>query len=391
MFSSRLSWSLEENCLAQKLRNTKSDGGTLFDLTESNPTQVGLPYPNKEILESLKQRNSLTYEADPLGLKEVRAHIASYHCKRGRDISPDHLVLTTSTSEAYSFLFKLLCDPGEGFLAPSPSYPLFHFLAALDAIKIDQYPLLFDDGWHLDFKELESAIKPSTRALAVVHPNNPTGSYLSLKEQTRLMDIMVDHRLSLIIDEVFYEYPLNRDRPPSFMNSTREGLTFVLGGLSKLAGLPQMKLSWIWVGGRPELRDKAITRLEHIADTYLTVSTPIQYAAHRLLELAPSIQHTILERVRSNYSWTREHLNGSPVTLLPSKGGWYGILKLPAIHTSTEWALTLLEQARIYTHPGDLFGLSSKGALVISLLTDGIKLQHGINKLVALVNTTCRT
>ncbi len=391
MFSSRIRWSLEESRLAQQLRKARKDGEPLFDLTESNPTRVGLPYPEKEILASLDAPGSLTYEASPLGLDEARASIAAYHRERGRDVSPEHLVLTTSTSEAYGFLFKLLCDPGERVLAPSPSYPLFDFLAALDGVELDHCPLLFDDGWHLDLEELSSMMKPSTRALLAVHPNNPTGSYHAEEEQRRLIEIAAERRLALVVDEVFYDYPLKGDPPSSFMGSTREGLVFVLGGLSKLAGLPQMKLSWIWVGGTPALQSEALTRLEHIADTYLSVGAPIQHAARRLLELAPAIQQSISERVRSNYRWTEEHLEGSPVTLLPSQGGWYGILRLPATCTAERWASILLERARVYTHPGELFGLSNGRALVVSLLTNDVTFRRGIDDLVALVDAICRT
>ncbi|HEY7820313.1 MAG TPA: pyridoxal phosphate-dependent aminotransferase, partial [Vicinamibacteria bacterium] len=334
------------------------------------------------IVPSFAEDAVLRYAPDPRGSPTAREAIAGYYRDRGAHIRPEDLFLTASTSEAYSFLFKLLCDGGDEVLVPRPSYPLFDFLAALDDVRPWSYPLRFDGAWHLDFAALESSLTERTRALVAVHPNNPTGSYLSADEGERLLDL----ELPLIADEVFLDFPLSEREPATFARSTR-GLVFVLSGLSKLAGLPQMKLGWIAIAGERELRREAALRLEHIADTYLSVGAPVQVAAPRLFELAPSIRREISERTRRNLTALREAAASAPeVTLLEPQGGWYATLRLPAVRRSEEWALSLLDEQSVYVHPGSFFGFELEACLVVSLLTPAGPFDEGLRRLLSAKN-----
>jgi aspartate/methionine/tyrosine aminotransferase len=376
-FSSRIRWSLETNELAELRSRKRERGEPVLDLTESNPTMAGISYPAYGILRSFADDAVLRYMPDPRGSLSAREAIAGYYRGRGAEIRPEDLFLTASTSEAYSFLFKLLCDGGDEVLVPRPSYPLFDFLAALDEVRPLPYLLRFDGAWHLDFPTLESSLTERTRALVAVHPNNPTGSYLSLEEGERLLDL----ELPLIADEVFLDFPLSGQEPSTFARSTR-GLVFVLSGLSKLAGLPQMKLGWIAIAGDRELRKEAATRLEHIADTYLSVGAPVQAAAPRLFELAPSIRREISERIRRNLAALREAAASAPeVTLHEPQGGWYATLRLPAVRKSEEWALSLLDQESVYVHPGAFFGFELEACIIVSLLTSTDPFEEGIRRL----------
>ena len=376
MFSERLG-SLEENELWRVLSRKRAAGDDVFDLTESNPTRVGLTYPNDEILEALAQPEALTYEPSPPGHLTARQAVARYYFERGRDVSPDDIVLTAGTSEAYSFLFKLLCEPGDEVLVPRPSYPLFETLASLEAVEPVHYSL--DDG-------PGDSLSPRCRAIVAVHPNNPTGSYVSDETAERLLTLSEENDVALIVDEVFLDYVIGRSAARSFAGAER-GLVFVLSGLSKLAGLPQMKLAWIATGGATERRKEARTRLEHIADAFLSVGTPVQLAAPRFLELAPSIRERIRERVGENLGALEQTLQDVPEVTFPvPDGGWYATLRLPAIASSEEWAIDFLERASVYLHPGVLFGFERDSHVVASLLPTPGRFRIEIERVLGLVS-----
>jgi alanine-synthesizing transaminase len=377
MFSKRIQWSLEENDLSRALARKRAAGAAILDLTESNPTRAGVAYPEAGIRKSFDTDALLQYVPDPRGTRSAREVVSNYYRERGVEVHPDAIFLTASTSEAYAFLFKLLCDPGDEILVPRPSYPLFDFLASLDAISPVSYALRFDGTWHLDFGALEAAITAKTRALVAVHPNNPTGSYVARADRERLFEL----RLPLIVDEVFLDFPLSKAAVESFAGST-QGLVFVLSGLSKLAGLPQMKLGWIAIAGDSENRTEAALRLEHVADAYLSVGTPVQAAAPALFSLGAETRRAIAERTRRNLDALRSAAIASPaVTLQAPEGGWYAPIRLPAVRSSEEWALSLLENESVYVHPGSFFGFDTEAYIVVSLLTREDVFDEGVHRI----------
>ena len=387
-FSKRIRWDLEENELARALARKRGAGTPVLDLTESNPTRAGFPYPAAGIRGSFDDEALLQYAPDPRGAESARSAVSGYYRERGADVSLDDVFLTASTSEAYGFLFKLLCDAGEEVLVPRPSYPLFDFLAALDEVKPVSYSLRFDGDWHLDFGTLEAALSEKSRALVAVHPNNPTGSYVSREDRERLLTLCADHGLALIVDEVFLDFPLTRKGGRETFASSRHGLSFVLSGLSKLAGLPQMKLGWIAVTGDRASRKEAALRLEHIADSYLSVGAPAQIAAPALLKLAPETRRLISERTLRNLDSLRRVVTSAPTMTLPMpEGGWYAAIRLPAVRSSEEWALSLLEQQSVYVHPGIFFGFDVEAYVVVSLLTPEEIFVGGVHRILRAVAT----
>ncbi|HXV61966.1 MAG TPA: pyridoxal phosphate-dependent aminotransferase [Vicinamibacteria bacterium] len=391
IFSNRLSWNLEENELSRALRRKREENHPVSDLTVSNPTRAGLSYPGEEILNALARAEALVYEPSAKGHLPAREAVARYYADRGCAIHADDVVLTASTSEAYGHVFKLLCDAGDEVLVPEPSYPLLRFLAALDEVKSIAYPLRLEDGWRIDLASLASLISPRTRALVVVNPNNPTGSYPTPDVRENLLELSETKGISLIVDEVFLDYPLQRNQEiPSFAGATA-GLVFVLSGLSKLAGLPQLKLAWIAIGGSPELTGEAANRLEHISDTYLSVGTPVQIAAPHLLALAPGIAERISLRTRSNLSVLSSLVPAEPsVSILPPEAGWYAPVRLPAIESSESWALRFLEEASVYVHPGAYFGFDREALVVVSLLTERAVFARGIREVLSVVSSRMR-
>jgi aspartate/methionine/tyrosine aminotransferase len=381
MFSERTNWSFAANRLACRLEERRLAGEEVLDLTESNPTRTGLDYPEAEILGALRDRNALLYEPTPFGLERARNAVAQYYLDRGKKISPDDILLTAGTSEAYSFLFKVLLDPGDRILIPRPSYPLFDYLAALESLDVVSYPLDFDGTWNLDTKALEGAIVDRTRAILAVHPGNPTGSYLKRDEIEALLDHCRRHQLSLVVDEVFFDYILEEDRERvRSLVGEESALTFVLSGLSKVVGLPQMKLSWIWMGGPDPSRLEARKRLEHVSDVFLSVGSPIQHALDSYLKLAEHIQPLISSRLSYNLAFLRDRISDSSIDVPPVGGGWYAVLRLPAIQSSEEWALKLLSYDNVYVHPGYLFDFPMGACLVVSLLTPPENFQEGIQR-----------
>jgi alanine-synthesizing transaminase len=386
-FSKRLRWDLEENDLARALARKRGAGTPVLDLTESNPTRAGFPYPAAEICGSFDDEALLQYAPDPRGAEAARAAVSDYYREHGADVALGDVFLTASTSEAYGFLFKLLCDAGEEVLVPRPSYPLFDFLAALDEVKPVSYSLRFDGDWHLDFGAIEAALSEKSRALVAVHPNNPTGSYVSREDRERLLTLCADRGLALLVDEVFLDFPLTRTAAAeSFAGSTR-GLLFVLSGLSKLAGLPQMKLGWIVVTGDRENRKEAVLRLEHIADSYLSVGAPVQVAAPAILGLAPGIRRIIAGRTMRNLdSLKREAASAPAASLSIPEGGWYASLRLPAVRSSEEWALSLLREQSVYVHPGSFFGFDVEAYVVVSLLAPEEIFIEGVRRILRAVS-----
>ena len=389
MFSSRLPAALAPNAITRAAQAARARGVRLLDLTESNPTRVGVQYP-ASLLASLADPSSLTYAPEPFGLRSAREAVASHvGGSAGADIDPGRVILSASTSEAYGWLFKLLCDPGDDVLVPAPSYPLFEALASLDAVRLAPYRLDYHGLWSIDRDSLSRALSPRTRAVLVVSPNNPTGSCLRGADRDWLLDLAVARGLAVIADEVFSEYPLRPGPDAVSLLGPSPALTFVLGGLSKSAGLPQLKLAWTIAGGPAPLCDDALARLEVIADTYLSVSTPVQLATPDLIHASRAIRAQIQARIDLNLS-TLEALAGSesPVTLVRPEGGWSAVLRVPAIESEESIVLRLLDEASVLVHPGYFFDFESEAWLVLSLLPEPGVFTDAVRRLLARVAVT---
>jgi aspartate/methionine/tyrosine aminotransferase len=379
MFSARTRFDLRPNRLAERLAARRSAGQPVLDLTLSNPTRAGLP-DAPGLLAPLARDEARRYDPSPFGLEAARAAVARDFARRGTPVARDRIVLHASTSEAYALLFKLLCDPGDEVLVPRPGYPLFEFLAELESVEVRSYPLVHDGAWHLDVAALEAALTPRTRAVVVVSPGNPTGAFLKHSELEALDTLCAARELALVSDEVFADFAFREDsrRAPSAARGGR-ALAFALGGLSKSCGLPQLKLAWTAVSGPPALRDQALARLEVVADTYLSVSTPVQVAAASLLERREELQAPIKARVAANLEWLRAAIGSeSPLTLLEPEGGWSAVLRVPATSSEEERALRLLETHGVLVHPGYFFDFPSEAFLVVSLLTPPAEFREGI-------------
>ena len=384
MFSSRLNWSLRPNRLSALLEEKRQAGAPVLDLTESNPTRAGFAYPQAEILAALADAQGLRYHPSPRGLDNAREAVAGYYRERGTAVQPTDILLTASTSEAYAYLFKLLANPGDEILAPRPSYPLFEFLANLESVNVRQYPLRYDGAWHIDFDALEQSITPRTRAIVVVNPNNPTGSFLKRAELHRLEALAAERGLAILADEVFRDYALGAEADRILtLAGDRRALTFSMSGLSKIAGLPQMKLGWIVASGPHS--DQAMDALELIADTYLSVSTPVQVALPRLLALSNDIMEQIRRRTALNLAHLRETMHGSSATVLRTEGGWYGVLQVPRTRSEEEWTLELLGQSNVLVQPGFFFDFDAEAFLVVSLLPEFAIFTEGISRLLSII------
>jgi hypothetical protein len=383
MFSSRFHWDFRTNRLTQALEARRRDGARILDLTESNPTRAGLVYP-PEIVRAFDDPRMLVYEPSPAGAAEAREAVASYYEARGERVETGRILLTASTSEAYAWLFKLLSDPGDHVLVPRPSYPLFEFLANLESVEVRQYPLTYHGGWAIDLDALAAAISERTRAVVLVNPNNPTGSYVKRAELQTLSRLCAQRRIALISDEVFSDYALGEapdaERVPTLVG-VEECLTFSMSGLSKVAGLPQMKLGWMVTSGPAKLRAEAMEKLEWIADTYLSVSTPVACAAARLLAAGESVQRQIRERTAGNLAVARETLAGSAASILAVEGGWYITVQVPRIRSEEDWAVELLSQESVLTQPGFFYDFESEAFLIVSLLTMPEVFREGIARL----------
>ncbi len=360
------------NELADARMKRQERGERIIDLTESNPTRAGIARDDAAILRAIANRAALEYEPMPLGLPRAREEVA-----RRVGVDASRVVLTASTSEAYAFLFKLLCDPGDEVLAPAPSYPLLAQLAELESVTLVPYRLRYDGAWHVDLASARGAMSNKTRAILVVSPNNPTGSCIDEDELSALSALG-----PIVCDEVFSSYVF-RDRPRRVACAAtyaRSGLVFSLGGLSKLAGLPQMKLAWIVVGGADHLVEKALERLAWIADAYLSVAAPVQHALPALLDAGAVTQQAIDERVRRNLGALDTLVRGTAGTRLDVEGGWYATLRVPRVRSEMATALRVLERG-IYVHPGAFFGFEDEAYLVVSLLTREQELDEGIRLL----------
>ena len=386
-FSSRFHWDLRPNRLTRELEERRRAGAEILDLTESNPTRAGLKYPD-EIVRAFTDPRILEYRPSAAGLEEAREAVAEYYAARGERVDPRRILLTASTSEAYGYLFKLLCDPGDYVLAPRPSYPLFDFLAAMESVEIRQYSVgqaasLPGAGSapsaRGQARARQSASRPTPRAIVLVNPNNPTGTYVKRSELTELEQLDVP----LISDEVFSDYAFapDADRVPVVATAVRHCLAFSLSGLSKIAGLPQMKLGWIVVGGPEQLCAEAMEKLEWIADTYLSVSTPVQCAARELLAAGERVQRQIRERTAANLAFARTALAGTAATVLDVEGGWYVTIRVPRIRSEEEWAVELLTRHGVLVQPGFFFDFEVEAYLVASLLTEPGVFQEGIRRL----------
>jgi alanine-synthesizing transaminase len=382
MFARRTEWNLKPNRFSAALDQAKRSGKKLLDLTASNPTEVGLEYDQAGILRALSRPESLRYEPEPRGLLSAREAVAGYYAERRAKVSPEQIILTTSTSEAYSFLFRLLCDPGDEVLVASPSYPLFDLLAGIQDVKLAPYPLFYDHGWHIDVHALESAVTARTRAVLVVHPNNPTGSFVSETERLALLKLCGKRELALIADEVFLDFTQTGEVAESFARDQELALTFTLSGLSKIAALPQLKLAWMVASGPAGLRDQAMERLEVIADTYLSVNAPIQHALPQLLKIGRGLRDQLAKRVSQNLTELDGQISQQKTCQrLMIQAGWYAILRVPAVASDEDLALQLLQVHGVVVHPGHFYDFAQEGYLVVSLIASPDEFREGIRKL----------
>ena len=342
MFSKRTNWRLEENAYTRALRHHRAGGKPILDLTVSNPTACGFQYDEAAILAALTAPAALRYDPEPKGLSQARAAVAQYYHEKNSEAQVDleRLVLTTGTSEAYSFLFRLLCAPGDEIAIAQPSYPLFEFLAELHDVKLRPFRFVYDHGWQIDFAALNAATSPRTRAIVLVHPNNPTGHFVSRSEAEKLQKLCLEREIALVIDEVFLDYKIpfadTRKKHGSFAFDAR-ALTFVVSGLSKIAALPQMKIGWIAANGPDALVREAIARLEIIADTYLSLNAPIQHALPILLAQRGAMQPQIMRRIEENLRNLDEQLKQQKlVSRLELEGGWCAVLRVPAVQSDED-------------------------------------------------------
>jgi alanine-synthesizing transaminase len=426
MFSERTNWTLAQNRFTQAVEEVRASGARVLDLTVSNPTRAGLRYDERAILGALASPRALDYDPQSKGLLEAREAVAGYYRESGGrggrdvanastggiDVDPEQIVLTTSTSEGYSFVFRLLCNAGDELLVPKPSYPLFEFLADLQDVRLVPYPLIYDHGWQMDFPSLEKAVTERTRGVVVVHPNNPTGSYVKAGEVGMLNSFCREHGLAVIVDEVFLDYRLDANADASNGVGTSNGhvgtaalgrpveqsstavdaetnarsfagnqevLTFTLSGLSKISALPQMKVAWVVTSGPRELATAAMGRLEVIADTYLSMNAPMQWAMPVLLEQRKNIQRQLLERVKKNLAELDRQLAGQKASeRLSVEGGWYAVLRVPVTRSDEDLTIELVREKLVLVHPGHFFDFPTDGYLVLSLITVEAEFGEGL-------------
>ncbi len=388
MFSSRTNWPLAPNRFTLALQKHREAKRDVLDLMASNPTVVGLRY-DANLLSAFTNPESLRYHPDAKGLPSAREAVANYYRERGASVDPEHIILTTSTSEAYSFVFRLLCDPGDEVLVPAPSYPLFDFLADIQDVRLRTYPLFYDHGWHLDLHAIKTAFSERVRAVIVVHPNNPTGSYIKPDEVAQLHAVCAEKQSALITDEVFLDFAHDSAPRTSFVHPITRfpdqpiALTFTLSGLSKISGLPQMKFAWIAVSGPEALARGAIARLEVIADTYLSMSTPVQLAAPSLFAERHYFQPQLLARIHANLAeLDRQIAAQKACERLHIEGGWYAVLRVPVTRSDEDLAIELLEKKSVLVHPGHFYNFASDGYLVVSLIVPENEFREGIRRLV---------
>lgn len=384
VFSLRTGWSSLSNPLVACLERLRENKEEIIDLTESNPTRCHFTYSQDAILTPLGSPAGLNYQPEPKGLVTAREAIARYYQEKGAGVPLERILCTASTSEGYMYIFRLLADPQDCILFPRPSYPLFSCLGDLNDVGLIYYPLSYKSGWQIDFSQLKKKISKKCKAVVLVNPNNPTGSYIKEEESRALNEICREKGLALISDEVFFDFALNTDSRKSSLVNNSEVLTFVLGGLSKTLALPQMKLSWIIVSGPGALVQESMRRLEIISDTYLSVNTPVQNALPQWFESRQEIQKQIIKRLGQNLAFLEEAARASghgSVSVLKPEGGWYAVLRLPDAAEEEDFALTLLEKGRVFVHPGYFFDFDSGSHLVISLLPPPEIFREGVGKI----------
>jgi len=382
-FSQRTDWPLASNQFSNELNDLRNDNVSLLDLTESNPTNCGFSYLKNDIIAPLAEDANLCYTPTPRGNLQTREAICRYYEEKGLNVAPEQIFLTASTSEAYSYIFRLLVDPGEGVLFPFPSYPLFSFLGDLNDVRIDTYPLVYQKLWSIDLQGMHCAICNDTKAIVLVNPNNPTGSFIRRKELEEINILCRKQNISLVCDEVFSDFVFEQaDDQVSLVNNDQV-LTFVLGGISKTLGLPQMKLSWIIVNGPQNLVKASSERLEVIADTYLSVNTPTQNAFPLWLSHRKTIQTEINNRIKHNLDFLKEHVNNvDACELLTADGGWYAVIMIPDRLSEEQWILTFLKKDHVVVHPGYFFDFPEETYIVISLLPEAGTFQEGIKRVI---------
>ena len=377
------------------MREARASGGRLYDLTVSNPTRCGFAYDAEALLKPLADARALVYDPDPRGMVSAREAVAGYYAGHGAEVPVDDLVLATSTSESYSFLFRLLCDPGDEVLVAQPSYPLFDFLADLDDVRLRPYPLFYDHGWSIDFAELERAVTLRTRAIVVVHPNNPTGHWTGAREREALEALCARHGLALIVDEVFLDYslnngPLRESAAGSFACGAHPVLTFVLSGLSKIAGLPQMKAAWIATLGPDRARAEALGRLEIVADTFLSMNAPVQLAMPSWLAGVGAMQAQIQARARGNLAMLQRIAEEAPgrLQVLEVDAGWSAVVGLPGCVGEVDCAERLVRERGVVVHPGAFYGMAERNRLVVSLIGAAGDFEVGIQRATTELSTS---
>lgn len=384
MFSDRTNWNLQANRLSEALARHRASGKRVIDLAASNPTECGFDYDGAAILKALAHPAALDYSPDPKGMLSARQAVGAYYAAHNEQVSAEDIVMTTSTSEAYSLVFRMLCNAGDELLIPSPSYPLFDYLAELSDVKLVRYPLVYDHGWQIDFHSLERAITPRTRGVIVVHPNNPTGHFAGAADVAKLNEICAAREMALIVDEVFLDFGLSGKRAASF--ATNYGaLTFTMSGLSKICGLPQMKVAWLVTSGPAGLKEQALARLEVIADTYLSMSAPLQAATPEFLNQRHAFQKQLMARVRENLAELDLQLaEQKSCSRVEVEGGWYAVLRVPATCSDEDLALDALSKCDVYVHPGHFYDFPGDGHLVVSLITPKEEFSEGLARLLSL-------
>src|SRR5438093_4054165 len=392
MFSDRIPRELAANRLTTAVARMREASRPFVDLTLSNPTRAGFEYPS-DLLSPLSDPRALVYAPSPLGALEARDAIARDYHRRGLGVPPDRIVLTASTSDAYSLVFKLLADAGDEVLVPRPSYPLFEHLARLDLVSTRAYDLDIHGNWSIDLASVARALTPRTRAVLIVSPNNPTGSFVSASELDRLAALCAPRGIAIVSDEVFADYELEPGAATAagHVATRRDVLAFALGGLSKSVGLPQVKLGWMAIAGPEALATGAIDRLEHIADTYLAVSTPVQVAAAALVERGAAIRTQISERVAKNYRALRALESRVPsCRVLRSEGGWYGVMQVPSLEPEEDLVVGLLTRDGVLAHPGYFFDFPRESFLVVRLLAPVASFADGVERVLRHFDCTVR-
>jgi alanine-synthesizing transaminase len=385
VFAKRTDWDLSENPLSLELTQLRAGGGAFCDLTESNPTRAGIAYPAEGLLALLADPANLVYAPASRGLLKAREAVAGYYAGKQASVDAGQIILTASSSEAYAFLFRLLADPHDRVLLPAPSYPLFSYLAGINDVATAYYQIFFDGkAWRIDWDSLEEALSRDTKAVIVVSPNNPTGSCLKPDELKRLNTLCAASGAAIISDEVFADYMFaGQEHCFQTLAANSKALSFALGGLSKAMALPQMKLAWIAVNGPKKQVQDALARLEVIADTYLSVNTPVQNALPSWLAGRGAIRDQVMARVQANYDHLRAVTPATPagVTVYPVEGGWYAVVKIAMDIPEDEWAVRLLKERRVFVHPGYFFDFNEEGIIVLSLLTPVDVFQEGVKRI----------